>query len=186
MKSYLAIIIVTLAALLTSCRTPCPALQVKEVHDTITNTAVNTIREIVYVPDTVLIEIPHQTATIVTKDTTSHLENDYALSDACINPDGTLFHSLETKAQKIEAPFQKPVEKNTTTSTSEKTIIQIKEVEIPVEVEKKLSYWQSFKLSAFWYLFAYGLALSIILVWSKRKTISSKFSALMKFVRRFI
>lgn len=58
----------------------------------------------IIVPDTVLVEIPAQTAERTTTDSTSHLENDYATSDARINPDGTLFHLLATKPQK------KPVE----------------------------------------------------------------------------
>ena len=39
-----------------------------------------------YVPDTVFIEIPAQTSERETADSTSHLENDYATSDARINP----------------------------------------------------------------------------------------------------
>ncbi len=53
----------------------------------------------VYVPDTVYVEIPVQTAERTTQDSLSHLENDYATSDARINQDGTLYHSLMTKPQ---------------------------------------------------------------------------------------
>lgn len=59
-----------------------------------------------YVPDTVLIEIPAQTAERETADSTSHLENDYATSDARINPDGSLFHNLKTKPQKKPVEFE--------------------------------------------------------------------------------
>ena len=52
-----------------------------------------------YVPvvDTFFMEVPAQSAERTTADSTSHLENDYAVSDARINPDGSLYHSLETK-----------------------------------------------------------------------------------------
>lgn len=52
-----------------------------------------------YVPvvDTFFMEVPAQSAERTTADSMSHLENDYAVSDARINPDGSLYHSLETK-----------------------------------------------------------------------------------------
>ena len=58
-----------------------------------------------YVPDTVFIEIPAQTSERETADNTSHLENDYATSDARINPDGTLYHNFKTKPQKNPVGF---------------------------------------------------------------------------------
>lgn len=65
---------------------------------------------IVSVPDTVFVEIPAQTAERTTPDSTSHLENDYSESDARINPDGTLFHSLSTKPQMKPVSFKKQIE----------------------------------------------------------------------------
>lgn len=63
----------------------------------------------VYVPDTVFVDIPVQTAERTTQDTLSHLENDYALSDARINTDGTLYHSLMTKPQTKAVPTKQQV-----------------------------------------------------------------------------
>ena len=54
------------------------------------------VREI-KVTDTLIVEVPAQSAERTTADSTSHLENDYAVSDARVNPDGSLSHSLETK-----------------------------------------------------------------------------------------
>ena len=48
------------------------------------------VREI-KVTDTLFVEVPAQSAERTTADSTSHLENDYAVSDARINPDG-IFH----------------------------------------------------------------------------------------------
>lgn len=52
-----------------------------------------------YVPvvDTFFMEVPPQSSERTTADSTSHLENDYAVSDARIMIDGSLYHSLETK-----------------------------------------------------------------------------------------
>lgn len=76
------------------------------------STRVEVRKEIVYVPDTVYLEIPAQTAERTTRDSTSHLENDYATSDARINPDGSLYHDLNTKPQEIPKEVQTPVERN--------------------------------------------------------------------------
>ena len=52
-----------------------------------------------YVPvvDPFFMEVPPQSSERTTADSTSHLENDYAVSDARIMIDGSLYHSLETK-----------------------------------------------------------------------------------------
>ncbi len=99
-KVFLMIIL----ALLMMCGSCCPCKNLTTETSTHDSIRVETNTVTVYVPDTVLIEIPLQTAERTTADSTSHLENDYATSDARINADGTLFHSLNTK------PQEKPVE----------------------------------------------------------------------------
>ena len=59
--------------------------------------------ETVYQTDTVYLEVPKIVEKVVTKDTVSVLENEFAKSAASVS-DGLLAHSLETK------PVQKPVE----------------------------------------------------------------------------
>lgn len=122
---------------------------------------VTTIREIIYQTDTVVVEIPAQTAERTTRDTTSTLENDFAISIARLLPDGFLFHSLNTKPRKLAVPFQKPIERTKQVATTSKELIKTQTLKIPVEVERKVSWWENFKLSSFWYLAAYGLAMSI-------------------------
>ena len=78
---------------------------------------VETRIETVYQKDTVFLEVPKIVEKVVTKDTVSVLENDYAKSEASVS-EGLLAHSLETK----------PVKQ-------------------PVEVEKPLTGWQSFKMA---------------------------------------
>ena len=62
----------------------------------------------VYIRDTVYMTIPAQSAENTTRDTSSHLETDYAESDARINPDGTLHHSLRNKPQEKPVPVDVP------------------------------------------------------------------------------
>lgn len=121
---------------------PCKNLvnETQTVERDSTETHVKT--ETIYVTDTLFVEIPKQTAERTTADSVSHLENDYAQSDARINPDGTLFHSLETKPQQKPVEFQKPIEKtdSVTVKYKYKTVKQTK------VVEKKLSWWEQLKL----------------------------------------
>lgn len=105
------------------------------------NTEVRVDKVIEYLIDTVYIKIPAQMAERTTQDSTSHIENDYATSDARINQDGTLYHDLKTKPQEIPAEFQKPIERNDSikivkTKTKYITLIDKK------EVEKELTWWQ--------------------------------------------
>ena len=120
------------------------------------------IRErIVY--DTVKVEVPKIVEKNVTRDTVSHLENDWALSDAELK-DGFLWHSLETKGQTVYVPVQVPVHD---TTYIEK---EAQETIITKEVEKPLTKWQKARLDGFWWLLATVLA---ALVYFLRKPILS-------------
>ena len=105
---------------------------------------------IVKVPDTVYVDLPAQKAERTTADSMSHLENDYALSDARINPDGTLFHSLEIKAQRIEVPFEREdVERETVRDERHSA----NETQTVTEyVEKELTWWQRTRIYGFYLL----------------------------------
>lgn len=99
-----------------------------------------------YVPDTVFIEIPAQTSERETADSTSYLENDYATSNARINPDGTLYHDLKTKPQKKPVEFEKPVERKDSTIYKTKTVTEKKIVKVP----RDLTWWQKTQIYGFW------------------------------------
>ena len=128
-----------ICALLGSC-CPCKNLVTGEttVMQDSTNTEVKT--ETIYVTDTLIVEIPEQKAERTTNDSTSHLENDYAISDASINPDGSLHHTLETKPQKKPVEFQKPIEKK------DSIVYRYKYRDKEVIKEKPLSRWEQMKV----------------------------------------
>lgn len=125
---------------------------------------------IVSVPDTVFVEIPAQTAERTTPDSTSHLENDYAESDARINPDGTLFHSLDTKPQMKPVPTEKQIEYRDSIVYRDR--IKTETVTETEYVERSLSWWEKTQIYGFW------LALAVIAILC-RKT-------LFALVKRFI
>lgn len=100
----------------------------------------------VYVPDTVYVDIPHQKSERTVVDSVSHLENDYAQSDARINPDGSLFHNLETKQQKKPVEIQKPIERKDSIVYRYKYKDRVKYKDREVIKEKELSKWQQAKI----------------------------------------
>lgn len=106
----------------------------------------------VLVPDTVFVEIPAQTAERTTPDSLSHLENDYAESNARINQDGTLFHDLRTKPQAKPVPTKKEVQYRDSIVYKDR-IVKLRVTETKtVEVEKKLSWFQKTQIYGFWAL----------------------------------
>lgn len=96
--------------------------------------------------DTVYLEIPPQTAQRETRDSTSHLENDYAESDARINSDGSLYHDLKTKPQKKPLEFEKPVERKDSIVYRTKTVTETKVKEVP----RELTWFQKTQIYGFW------------------------------------
>jgi len=116
--------------------------------------------ETVYVTDTLLVEIPAQTAERTTADSVSHLENDYATSDARINADGTLTHTLATKPQKKPVEFQKPVERKDSIVYVDKLVTKT-DVQIK-EVERDLSWWEQTRIYG-----CYVLAILLVILYRK-------------------
>ena len=101
---------------------------------------VETRIETVYKTDTVYLEVPKIVEKIVTADTVSVLENDYAKSEASIS-EGLLAHTLETK------PVKQPVEVQTQVVYRDSVIVKDNVIVQTVEVEKELTGWQSFKMA---------------------------------------
>lgn len=93
-----------------------------------------------YKTDTVYLEVPKIVEKIVTADTVSVLENEYAKSEASVS-EGLLAHSLET------TPVKQPVEVQTQVVYRDSVIVKDNVIVQTVEVEKPLTGWQSFKMA---------------------------------------
>lgn len=162
------IIIVFIAILLTSCGSSRHAATSIETHD---STKVEVRTERIEHIDTVYVELPRQVERIVTQDTTSRLENDYAVSEARVEA-GMLHHTLETKAAKIPIPVKSTIEKKDSITTNSKAEVEKEKVYI----EKELTAWQRFRLRGFWILAA---VIGGYIVWKFRRP---HFRALTKMV----
>ena len=90
--------------------------------------------------DTVFVEVPAQSDRNRTTDSVSHLETDFARSDARINPDGSLYHDLHNKPQKRAADVR--VSDTERVSVRDSIVYRDRVEEIPVPMP--LSKWQQF------------------------------------------
>lgn len=159
---------IALSCLLCACGTQRKV--VETVRAETENKTVEVSYEKILVPDTVFVEVPAQSASVVTPDTTSTLENDFAKSRASIDSNGMLHHSLETKPQKKPVPTQREIERKD-------SIVYVgKSVEVPYPVERQLTQWERAQMKGFWILLAIVL---IAVCWIVRKPI-------LNLIRRFI
>ena len=105
-------------------------------HASVSDSTRVEVREVTrYIKDTLYLELPVITERTVTRDTSSRLENDYAVSEASVSG-GYLSHSLATK------PARTPVETETREVVRDSIVFRDRLIEVPVEVEKPLSRWQ--------------------------------------------
>ena len=93
------------------------------------------------VKDTAWVELPFIVEKVATLDTASVLENKYAKSEASVSG-GVLVHSLAT------TPLREPVAVEVKEIVRDSLVYRDRVVTQTVEVEKKLSWWQTLKLKA--------------------------------------
>ena len=124
--------ILAFTLLLTACGVARPVLEPD-------NTKVEVKTVVKTVTDTAYIELPVIVEKVATLDTASVLENKYAKSAASVS-DGVLHHSLETK------PAREPVSVEKQIVYRDSLVYRDRIVTETVEVEQKLSWWQSLKL----------------------------------------
>ena len=91
------------------------------------------------VHDTAYVELPVIVERVATLDTASVLENKYAKSAASVSG-GVLAHSLETK------PVREPVSVEKQIVYRDSLVFRDKVQTVTVEVEKKLTWWQTLKM----------------------------------------
>nr|DAG46498.1 MAG TPA: Prokaryotic membrane lipoprotein lipid attachment site [Caudoviricetes sp.] len=156
------IIIVFIASLLASCGSSRHAATSIETHD---STKVEVRTELVERIDTVYVELPRQSEMVAVKDSSSHLENDVAESDASVDEFGFLHHSLKTKPRgRLPVPSKNTKERRDSIVYRDKYVY----IEKPVYVEAKLNAWQRFRLDGFWILAAIVAAIGF---WKFRRPI---------------
>ena len=129
MKYYLPLLLLLTAS-------ACSTVRTLPVQD---STRVEVRYETKTVHDTAYVELPVIVEKVATLDTASVLENKYAKSAAFVSG-GVLTHSLETK------PVRRPVAVEKEIVYRDSLVFRDKVQTVTVEVEKKLTWWQSFKM----------------------------------------
>ena len=129
MKYYLPLLLLLTAS-------ACSTVRTLPVQD---STRVEVRYETKTVHDTAYVELPVIVEKVATLDTASLLENKYAKSAASVSG-GVLTHSLETK------PVREPVSVEKQIVCRDSLVYRDKVQTVTVEVEKKLTWWQSFKM----------------------------------------
>ena len=131
----------------------CPArLAVTQQSDSVTTKIVERVE---VVTDTVEVAIPYISESIATRDTTSHLENEYALSDAMLSG-GILYHSLQTRPQIRKVEFKRPI------LHRDSLIIRNSFREVTVEVDRPDTWWEKTQKIGFWSMLSIILLLYLI------------------------
>ena len=124
--------ILAFALLLSACGVARPVLESD-------NTKVEVRTVVERVVDTAYVELPVIVEKVATLDTASVLENKYAKSAALVSG-GVLTHSLETK------PVREPVRVEKQIVYRDSLVFRDKVQTVTVEVEKKLTAWQTLKM----------------------------------------
>lgn len=140
---WVVVALVIALALLTSCRT-----HRQLTSDSRDSVRVETVVRYESVLDTVFVEIPNERERQTVRDTISHLETSFALSDARINKDGTLYHSLENKPQKRPIEIQKEVVYRDSIVYRDRVVTKTEVKEVP----RDLTWWQKAQMRGFWVL----------------------------------
>jgi len=102
------------------------------------STRVEVRTETVLEKDTVYLTLPSIEQTVQTLDTVSVLENEYSKSVATIS-DGVIDHSLKVKPANVPVAVEKRI-------VYRDSLVYVQLPAEVVEVEKELSWWQSFKM----------------------------------------
>lgn len=102
--------------------------------------------------DTVAVQLPAERVEVIRRDS-SRIETSLAFSEARIQPDGTLSHTLQNK------PFTPKIEVKYKDRETTRDSIVYRDKRIPYPVEKKLNWWQKFRMQVGGYaLIAFILA----------------------------
>ena len=148
--------VLTVVLFLTGCKTVKKSVSEKE--NTSDSVRIEYREKIVKVPVTVYVEVPVENVANVTKDSTSHLETSFAVSNASmVWIDGVPFlrHDLKNKAQKIEkTDTANVVEKEKVVWKTRRVIYTKTEY-----VQKEMHWWQK---GLMW---IGGIAIFISIIW---------------------
>lgn len=149
-------VVAVLLLLLIGC-CPCRHLTSSENDTRSDSTRIEYRERITLVPDTILIQIPSEQVERTTLDSISYLENDYAVSEARILTNGSLYHTLATKAQGKPIPTTQKVISRDSIVYRDRWRTKTK----TIKVEKQLSWFEKAQIWG-----CRGLLLFVVITYS--------------------
>lgn len=135
------IVFITVLFFVTSCSICRKGAATVVVRDSIRTEVRESVR---YLHDTIVVSLPVEIEKVVVTDS-SHLENSFAISDASVDVAGRLHHSLESRNTSMELPF----ERSERVRDSIVYVEKFKNIEVPVFVQKPLTWWQQIQIKGF-------------------------------------
>lgn len=135
----------------------CATLKETETEHTTTHVTVWTETY----PMEVSVHFPDIYQQVVVRDSSSHLENQYAKSDARIERMGLLYHTLETIPQEIPTKIDVPIQHKDSIVYRDRVVYKDR------PVPRQPTAMERLKIGAFWWLCG---ALALCLLWIFRKT----------------
>ena len=128
-------------------------------------------REVLWVRDTVEVRLPAERTSVVVRDSSSRLETRYAVSEAGVRTDGTLWHWLEQKRVRVPVEVMHREERRDSVVWRERGVerVKVREVERQWSVWERLQWWVgrgALGLVLGWVLWHWGWGL--LKVWLKR------------------
>ena len=139
-KALIALIVLCIVAILCSCGRKTIPIHSQQIDSVRIEHRVEYVERVRI--DTVMIEIPAQSVQRETRDSSSHLETDFAVSDARICSDGSLYHDLRNKPQKH--PETVAVTDTERTYTRDSVVYRDRTEEVPVKMP--LTRWEQVRI----------------------------------------
>ena len=114
---------------------------ISDIRDSV---RVETVVRTEYIRDTIEVEIPVERM-MQTAEDSSHLETEYAVSDALLRSDGRLYHTLENKAGKRPVEVKKEVVYRDSIVYRDRAVTKTEIKEVP----RELTWWQKTQVYGF-------------------------------------
>lgn len=153
------LLIISLLLALIAILSSCSAARQTVVTPTQTDSTRTEIRiERQVIRDTVFITLDKQAVDIITADSVSTVETDFAVSTVEVSADGTLHHQLTTKSAPIAIEVAQTVE------TRDSVVFVAQSETKVVEVERELTWYQKFATKAFFPISLIGIFAIIVAI----------------------
>lgn len=140
MRVAVGVLLSAVLLVLRGCCRPCGRDFSMSVRDSVGS---DVRREVLWVRDTVEVRLPAERTSAVVRDSISRLETRYAVSEAGVRGDGTLWHWLEQKGTVVPVEVAHREERRDSVVWRNRAVerVRVREVERQWSVWERLQWW---------------------------------------------